>query len=322
MYVPCRTDITIAGTLLVIPSISTGNVPQLAVDLIVSSLNLPLLGRIDASDDVYPFAGPRDNKAEIGITTPVEVFGNGTLTVIQVRSPVLPGHIGSFVSKLVGFAKEMAVSYVYACGSADMSRRVDPAGPKLISLRPPIVDQKFPGSGYLVQLLNRCTDMQAAGVVYYAHQGDNVGDATVLAATILDDLHIAKPQWTPPDSWASLYEQYNSNDDLTEVLPGLSEGSASELAVKEIKEENAPEPAKKPNRQRFHHVDKDEILRSRSQSPAIKDDADSVTYVNNEESQSAVFNRSSPSLVSDGPLPGVEDETADIIHKHRLGERS
>lgn len=62
------------NSILVIPAVSAGNVPQLTSDLLIYSLGLKLVGRL-SDQYLYPFAGPRDapeGVATSGISTPVE----------------------------------------------------------------------------------------------------------------------------------------------------------------------------------------------------------------------------------------------------------
>lgn len=64
------------GSTLVIPSVSIGNVPQLAVDLIIATLNVPLVGYM-TSPYLVPCAGTREDSSQFGqagIACPLEGY--------------------------------------------------------------------------------------------------------------------------------------------------------------------------------------------------------------------------------------------------------
>lgn len=100
------------------PVVSTANIAQLAVDLLIASLSLRVIGVFD-SRDLVPIVGGREDDAE-GISTPLEcellahpsskrttkrfptVFGSEgcDIVVIQQRSPVLVVRLSHVASKL------------------------------------------------------------------------------------------------------------------------------------------------------------------------------------------------------------------------------
>lgn len=64
----------LTNSILVVPAVSAGNVPQLTADLLIYSLGLELVGRL-SDQYLYPFAGPRDAPEGVessGISTPIE----------------------------------------------------------------------------------------------------------------------------------------------------------------------------------------------------------------------------------------------------------
>lgn len=119
----------VSDTILIVPSVSVANVPQLAIDLLICTLDLQLVCRLP-EDYVYPFAGPRDlpatgstkNPKDSGITTALEVFTSKThgISVIQVRSPTLPGCRNRFIlNTLLPFIKASNFSEVIIAGSTN-----------------------------------------------------------------------------------------------------------------------------------------------------------------------------------------------------------
>ena len=53
------------------PVVSTANIAQLAVDMLIASFSLRLIGVFD-SRDLVPVVGGREGKEEEGISTPLE----------------------------------------------------------------------------------------------------------------------------------------------------------------------------------------------------------------------------------------------------------
>lgn len=118
-----------SNSILVIPSVSVGNVPQLTADLLIHSLNLKIVGRLN-SQYLYPFAGPRDSaSSEAGISTAIEVFSGSNplcpekdskITVIQIRSPILPRCKKLFISNvLTPFIREFDFLETVIMGSSN-----------------------------------------------------------------------------------------------------------------------------------------------------------------------------------------------------------
>ncbi|CUS21356.1 LAQU0S03e00694g1_1 [Lachancea quebecensis] len=100
---------------LLLPLVSTGNVPQLMTDLVLHSLDseFEFVRELD-SLYVYPFTGPIDyvegsgsnlyrTNPEKTFTTPVELFFNPKLElyVIQQRSPILPHYENQFCKNVI-----------------------------------------------------------------------------------------------------------------------------------------------------------------------------------------------------------------------------
>ncbi|KAG8781359.1 hypothetical protein FRC16_002882 [Serendipita sp. 398] len=92
MFIPLQSlssPVDFSTQILILPSISKGNVPQLACDLLIASLNLHHVGYLD-SKHLVPVVGGRE-RGERGVSTPIEVFSSRELpiTVVLQRSPVL-----------------------------------------------------------------------------------------------------------------------------------------------------------------------------------------------------------------------------------------
>lgn len=75
---------TLKDSILIVPAVSAGNVPQLTADLLIYTLGLKLVGRLDDTY-VYPFIGPRDGPEGSdlsGISTALE----GKFKIISIKN--------------------------------------------------------------------------------------------------------------------------------------------------------------------------------------------------------------------------------------------
>ncbi|KAL1915862.1 uncharacterized protein VTP21DRAFT_6250 [Calcarisporiella thermophila] len=202
------------NTILILPVVSIGNVPQLTVDLILTTLELERVGFLD-DPNVVSLAGPNENGR--GITVAVEVFvtKDGKYTVIQQRTPPHKNHSTRFSSNLVAFIKTHGFADVLILSSADatlrrdmqlagqpfrvlstpnissgLQKRIEQLG--LVKLEPsfgqdePTPSQpeelpadgvpKIAGGGYSRTLFQKATEqgVEAAMLVMFAMEGDNI----------------------------------------------------------------------------------------------------------------------------------------------------
>ncbi|GJJ76436.1 proteasome assembly chaperone 2 [Entomortierella parvispora] len=125
------------GTTLILPSVSIGNVPQLATDLFLSTLNLDRVGCIE-DENVIPVLGPADrpHPSSVSASTPqpqqqlslaIEVFQSkdGQWTIVQQRSPTVRHRSHFFADNLIQFIKDSGFAQVVLLASADGARRID-----------------------------------------------------------------------------------------------------------------------------------------------------------------------------------------------------
>ncbi|KAG0353995.1 PAC2 family-domain-containing protein [Gamsiella multidivaricata] len=133
------------GTILILPSVSIGNVPQLTTDLLLATLKLDRVGCIE-DENVIPVVGPADKPHEAtsplsatattapgsaasgaGLSLAVEVFQSkdGKWTLIQQRSPTVRHRSHFYADNLVQFIKDAEFDQVVLLASADGARRVD-----------------------------------------------------------------------------------------------------------------------------------------------------------------------------------------------------
>ncbi|CAG8537049.1 3617_t:CDS:2 [Cetraspora pellucida] len=115
----------LTGSTLILPAISIGNVPQLTVDLLITTLNLQRIGFLE-DENVIPVIGFNEHLTR-GITVAIEVYqsDNNKWTVIQQRAPVIKKRWHIFAENILAFIKQSQFSKVVLLSSADATRRTD-----------------------------------------------------------------------------------------------------------------------------------------------------------------------------------------------------
>ncbi|KAI9505122.1 hypothetical protein GGI25_000372 [Coemansia spiralis] len=240
MLVPyTKSKINTEGSTLIVPSVSIGNVPQLAVDLIVNTLSLTRVG-ILASSSLLPISGPPgyDHLDEDQRSVPLEIFqtADAKWTVLQQRSPPLPKHHRLFAQETVDFIKQGKFSRVVLLTSSDAALRGDALidGPQIRSLSVNCQDEQLAerlqalslsdfaqqtatskqptlsqlhSAGIARPLLSLCEreGIEVIALVSLVNEGDNIPDAILLANATNALLGLSSlDQWHPPKSWAWL----------------------------------------------------------------------------------------------------------------------
>ncbi|KDQ57634.1 hypothetical protein JAAARDRAFT_35326 [Jaapia argillacea MUCL 33604] len=231
----------IASKVLVIPVVSSANVSQLAVDLLIASLSLRKIGVLDPSD-VVPVIGARE-EGEMGVTTPLELYGDDSVSVVvlQQRSPALKLRKQEFVDSLLQFAKDSGFSAVLFLSGVDLSNRSDSqmmtptyhiipsTSPSLLSSplshltqlpipaytspapqHPGLSIQDegsipfIPGGGLTRRFLSSIPaewDIPVAALLQFVIEGDNQADANLMAAVVAKVLGLDIKEWKQPSSW-------------------------------------------------------------------------------------------------------------------------
>ncbi|XP_060948814.1 proteasome assembly chaperone 2 [Limanda limanda] len=115
---------------LVMPAVAVGNVAQLAVDLMVSTLNMKLVGYIH-TDCLIPMAGNnpystcREDAEELH--TPAEVYTAPELklAVLQIRAPIIQKKSKKFRQLIVSWIKTSGFSRTVILSSSHAYQRDD-----------------------------------------------------------------------------------------------------------------------------------------------------------------------------------------------------
>lgn len=228
--------------LVIVPAISAGNIPQLAIDLLIHTLGAQ---RICALDDkfLYPFAGAQDYvegerpSNDGGFTRAAEAYTKDNITLIQLRSPPFPGMQWEFVQKtLFPFLNDPSNGFtdiiVASSSNAGLIERhlIPPNRLKLYSDSDVLCqrlaslsvstatsattnspsDLPLAESGFTKDILRHAhelADKNVSSLVMFSYEGDNFDDATTMAAELVKaaGLDLPAPKWKMPKSWQGVY---------------------------------------------------------------------------------------------------------------------
>lgn len=239
------------GATVIIPAISLGNVPQLAVDLLIHTLDCKLVQQLD-DFYLYPFISPVDYpvKANVspkpGVLKPLEVYWDQKTktAIIQQRSPVIGQFMDRFVDEVVlPFINPFSRVFVLDLSDAGLFEKnkqidlihSDDLSQLVGSLS--LSDEGLPQHGEsplsdFTKSLQRATvsDTKPSGTlasfdVYlsYVYEGDNLGDAADLAKRVCGDvLHvdILSTEFITPVSWQGVYGSRPMSNAMEDGLYG------------------------------------------------------------------------------------------------------
>lgn len=209
----------------IIPSLSVGNVPQLAVDLVIESQKMEKIG-IGFHAAIAPVIGPPAFAHIPEPTTSCEVFASEEkkLVALQLRAPISAKLLNSFLEDLVTFLSESAPKQVVVLGSCFSHERHDLAMKRKLEY---VGNQKFLDEfGEQLEAFERHPENKLVrqgfaaklyeamegkldiplGVLYaYVSEGDNVPDAKELSLFLNEMIKIfAEPHHAAipvPLSW-------------------------------------------------------------------------------------------------------------------------
>eukprot|EP00002_Diphylleia_rotans_P001282 TRINITY_DN10717_c0_g1_i1.p1 TRINITY_DN10717_c0_g1~~TRINITY_DN10717_c0_g1_i1.p1 ORF type:complete len:262 (-),score=55.38 TRINITY_DN10717_c0_g1_i1:92-877(-) len=231
------------GSTLLLPTMSVGNVPQLAIDFFIQSWDMKKVGFLD-DESVLPVVGinPYDQKGKDGsglLALALEVYHNKDkgLTVIQQRAPLELNQNGAFSQRLSNWIASCKFSRVFILHASFSSYRVDsqlegPQVRQLIIQRqsdspqeyafPPLEEEFRPSQrpgddnpvyskgGFLRKFTKACFDLQVPTncLITFCAEGDNIPDAANFAswanfAMFGDDVEPTK--WQRPSCWEKLH---------------------------------------------------------------------------------------------------------------------
>ncbi|KAL4425590.1 hypothetical protein ABPG75_009606 [Micractinium tetrahymenae] len=143
------TETSLRGATLVLPVVSVGNAGQLAVDLLINTLQMPRVARLQ-DDALLQAVGARPYPHVQGLASAFELYQQqpGGVAVAQQRAPAAPGTQVAFAERLAAFVKQTGVKEVLVLGSIEATMRRDEqlAGPQLRCWAPGTPAQAADGS--------------------------------------------------------------------------------------------------------------------------------------------------------------------------------
>ncbi|XP_055640778.1 proteasome assembly chaperone 2 [Toxorhynchites rutilus septentrionalis] len=227
-------EIDLTGYSLLIPSVSVGNVAQLAIDLLIETLKLEKIGMI-WHPALIPVIGPQayDHESD-KVTTTAELYvsGDRKLIVMQIRAPLVNAMQADFLEKMTDFIgdRQLADVIILSSSFAHENHSIGSrphrytANVKFLSTYSAELDslqwsklegRVIHGGGYATRLLDICTEKQVACFVLfnYVSEGDNTADAVQLVS-LMDRLKKPllpreedgqKIKLSIPSSWKHLF---------------------------------------------------------------------------------------------------------------------
>ncbi|KAK1173575.1 proteasome assembly chaperone 2 [Huso huso] len=240
MFVPVSSAPTFKDFTLIMPAISVGNVGQLAVDLIISTLNLNTVGYIHTASLIpmvgnNPYATSDETSTELSTNAEVYSLPEIKLAVLQIRSPILQTKYRQFQNLILTWIKTSEFSKAIILSSSHAYQRDDrqllgtplrylltPAmqsivGDNLqmmnwkkmekIAVFPEISNTRqhlyIPGGGITKQLYNVCCSegIPLAVLLVFCSEGDNMPDAFVLINYLNEWLHLVENACDQSSNW-------------------------------------------------------------------------------------------------------------------------
>nr|XP_033325997.1 proteasome assembly chaperone 2 [Megalopta genalis]XP_033325998.1 proteasome assembly chaperone 2 [Megalopta genalis] len=233
-------EIDLEDYTLILPSVAVGNVGQLSIDLLISTLNLQKIGSMWSSM-FLPIIGhdPYDKKSN-SLCTAADFYLETTCKIIllQLRSPYV-GNSTDFYKKLVQFIQLKKLSKIIILTSSYDYERLDRSDSRLryLSSDNSLLNNEqllqslhwkehttrtsvestencyIPGGGFANGLYNylRSVNVPCTVLFYYCSEGDNVSDALMLLKGLNQWLNILETNSDTginviyPPSWEYLF---------------------------------------------------------------------------------------------------------------------
>ncbi|XP_076032265.1 proteasome assembly chaperone 2 [Oratosquilla oratoria] len=221
---------------LIMPSVSVGNAGQLAVDLLLATLEVEKIGLVHHLSLLPLVGGDPYDPSSTQVVTAADLHLNREkkFAILQLRTPLIKGESKTFLTDLNRWMKDVGISNVVVLASCHSYERLDnqitglqlhyvtanvssktteelkDIGPKELELREDDRGDKqriLPGAGFLKHLLEIC-DLPVVALIKFVHEGDNIPDAFMLA----DYLNVWKKlkknrdeSWKVPFSWQNMF---------------------------------------------------------------------------------------------------------------------
>lgn len=226
------------GCTLLLPSVSVGNVGQLAIDLLIATLPSEKIGIVH-HPAIYPLVGgdPYNASAKDVITSAdLHLIQQKSLVVMQIRSPLIKKERQNFLTEIVAWCKEVNIKEIVILASCNACERWDynqimgsqlrylttsqeeeKDGEALRSLGASELEERedefgqkhrfLSGAGFVKQFMEIC-DLPVTVLFKFVDEGDNTHDAIVLATyfnswkKVIQESNLS---WKMPFSWRNMF---------------------------------------------------------------------------------------------------------------------
>lgn len=230
-FAPGYSFASIKGSVLLLPSISVANVPQLTTDVLLHTLPFVKVGTLN-DQFVHSFISPVDyvaNKARPkGISLAVELYfcEDRNLALVQLRAPIIAGfhaeHVDQILMPIIEQAQFENV-VLFHLMDAGLVEHIHPGALQVFTnedrLSKSLSTLKISDSGF--QLLSESPELDSPYIRYllgkldcvtkysvmvaYAYEGDNFYDSINMASRVSELLDLKISQWNSPVSWFGVY---------------------------------------------------------------------------------------------------------------------
>uniref|UniRef100_A0A182NSR0 Proteasome assembly chaperone 2 n=1 Tax=Anopheles dirus TaxID=7168 RepID=A0A182NSR0_9DIPT len=226
-------ELDFAGYSFVVPSVSVGNVPQLAVDAVIETLQLEPVGLL-WHPALVPIVGAAafEHAASDTLTTTAELYASETkkLLVLQIRAPLVGSLQQSFLDQLADFVRDRRFARVILLSSCFSHEKFDiRSGPFRFvanelydgtAYATRLQDERWTkhtggvihGGGYAAKLLATLTDRSVPTLIFfmYVSEGDNTSEGMMLARmlnAVSEELILpaGEMDFRWPNSWKHLF---------------------------------------------------------------------------------------------------------------------
>ncbi|KAM7175531.1 proteasome assembly chaperone 2 isoform 1-T1 [Macrochelys suwanniensis] len=235
MFVPCGSSAPpdFEGFTLLLPAVSVGNVGQLAVDLVIFTLDMPKVGYFYTDCLVpmvgnNPYATAEENSTELSINAEVYSLPSKKLVVLQIRSPFVKNKYRSFCQTVLSWVKSSRCAKVILLSSShayqrddqqlhgtplryllspaiqktagDLMQRLNWKEMEKVAAYPGVNDAEMvvhiPGGGITTLLFSEsCSnEIQMAVLLKFCSEGDNIPDALALVNYLNEWLQLIKSE--------------------------------------------------------------------------------------------------------------------------------
>ncbi|XP_028673431.1 proteasome assembly chaperone 2 [Erpetoichthys calabaricus] len=232
MFVPVENaSPTFKDSILIMPAVSVGNVGQLAVDLLISTLNMPCVGYIHTDCLIpmvgnHPYATSEENSSELSTNAEVYFLPEKKLAVLQIRSPTVKSKTRQFRHLILSWIKSnqfsrsilLSSSHAYQCDDRQLSgsplrylqtlemkniigdelQKLDLKELETTPAFPGISETEqrlwIPGGGITKRFFTECSSehIPLAVLLIFCSEGDNIPEAFTLINFLNRWLHLVE----------------------------------------------------------------------------------------------------------------------------------